>query len=158
MNIINIATKSGKKYGIGKLKAGDYQYEDRQYQFDYIPDELKDCIHIKTHGNDKMLSEDEECVTFEVDEPIDVYVLYPDKQPELPKWLEGFEPMRLKVTRIDSMCNNLKGYFGIYKKTFPKGIVTLYGCSPNKMLNEEWYVDSNGANYCMYSFGVKPVK
>lgn len=157
MDISNIKTASGKSYGLGKLATGDYQYEDRLYQFNYVPDELKEAIHIKTHGNDKMISEDQECFSFECDEDIEVYVLYPDKQPVLPKWLESYERMRMNVTRIDSMCDCLKGYFGIYKKVFPKGKITLYGCSPNKMLQEEWYVESNGTNYCMYSVALKPI-
>lgn len=155
MNIKNISSASGKAYEIGGFQTGAYQYEDRLYQFNYVPDELKGCLHIKTHGNDKLISEDDECVTFEIDEPAEIYVIYPDKQSELPKWLEGFERTRLKATRMDSLSDNLKGYFSLYKKTFPKGKVTLYGCSPDKMLEEEWYVQSLGANYCMYSVCVK---
>ncbi len=158
MNISNIRTASGKSYGFGKLTTGDYQYEDRLYQFNYVPDELKEALHIKTHGNDKLISEDQECFSFECDEDIEVYVIYPDKQPYLPKWLESYERMRMNVTRIDSMCDCLKGYFSIYKRVFPKGKITLYGCSPNKMLQEEWYVESNGANYCMYRVALKPIR
>ena len=157
MNISNIKTTSGKCYGISKLKSGDYQYEDRLYQFNYIPDELNGHIHIKTHGDDKLISEDHECFSFECDEDVEVYVIYPDKHPELPKWLESFARMRMNVTRFDSMPDNLKGYFSIYKKVYPKGKITLYGCSPKKMLQEEWYVTSMGANYCMYSVCVRPV-
>lgn len=156
MKIGNIKTSSGKPYGLGELKTGGYQYEDRLYQFNYVPDELKGVVHIKTHGNDKLISENAECFSFESDEDVDVYVLYPDKQPFLPKWLEDFERTRMNVTRIDSISDNLKGYFGVYKKTFPKGKITLNGCSPDKMLQEEWYVSSNGANYCMYSVCIKP--
>jgi len=155
MTIKNINAVSGKTYGMGKLLTGDYQYEDRLYQFDYVPDELKGCLHIKTQGNDKLISENEECFSFEIDEAADIYVLYPDKQPILPKWLENYEITRLKVTRLDSMCCNLKGCFSLYKKTFEKGKVIFYGCSPQKMLDEEWYVKSMGAGYCMYSVCVK---
>lgn len=158
MNISNIKATSEKCYGFGKLTRGDYQYEDRLYQFNYVPEELNGHIHIKTHGNDKLISEDHECLSFECDDDIEVYVLYPDKHPYLPKWLESYERMRMNVTRIDSMADNLKGYFSIYKKVFPKGKIILYGCSPNKMLQEEWYVDSMGANYCMYSVCLKPVR
>ena len=156
MNIYNLMTSSGKSYGIGILKSGDHQYEDRLYQFNYVPEELNGHIHIKTHGNDKMICENLECFSFDSDEDIEVYILYPDKQPNLPKWLQSYERMRMNVTRIDSMSDNLKGYFGIYKRVFPKGRITLYGCSPEKMLQEEWYMTSNGANYCMYSVCVRP--
>ncbi|WP_105614559.1 hypothetical protein [Vallitalea okinawensis] len=156
MNITKINASSGKHYGMGNLKRSDHQYQDRLYQFNYVPEELKGCVHIKTHGNDKLISEDHECFSFETDEAVEVYILYPDKQPYLPQWLEGYERMRMNVTRIDSIADNLKGYFSLYKKVFPKGKIVLYGCSPNKMLLEEWYVESNGANYCMYSVCLKP--
>ena len=158
MYIGNIVTESGQCYGIGKLKRGDYQYEDRLYQFNFIPDELNGCIHIKTHGNDKMTSEENECFSFDCDEDIEVYVLYPDKHPELPKWLESYERTRMNVTRFDSMPDNLKGYFSLYKKTFKKGKVIFYGCSPEKLLKEEWYAASMGTNYCMYSVCIKSIQ
>lgn len=157
MKISNIKTKSGKKYGISKLKHGFYQYEDRFYQFNYIPDKLKDSLHIKTYGNDKMISEEQECFSFECDEDIELYVIYPDKHPILPEWLKCYERMRMNITRTDSNPANLKGYFSLYKKVFKKGKVTLYGCSPQRMLGEEWYVETNGAGYCMYSVCVKPI-
>ncbi|MEL7604261.1 MAG: hypothetical protein AAGU77_13980 [Bacillota bacterium] len=154
--ISNLQSKSGKVYEIGRLSTGDYQYVDRLYQFDYIPEELRGCLHIKTHGNDKLIGEGEPCFSFETEEDVDVYVLYPDKQPVLPKWLEEFESMRLNVTRFDSVPSNLKGYFRLYRKRYTKGTVVLYGNSPACMLEQDWYVATNGANYCMYSVCVKP--
>ena len=155
--IINIITASGKNYAVSKLVQGDYQYEDRLYQFDYVPSELCGADHIKTHGNDKMFSEHEECFSFESDCDIEVYVIYPDIHKELPVWLESYERVRMNVTRMDSTASNLKGYFSLYKKVFHKGKIVLYGCSPEKMLAEEWYVESGGATYCMYSVCVKPL-
>jgi hypothetical protein len=156
VNISNIVASSRKVYGINKLQRGDIQYEDRLYQFNYVPDELKRCLHIKTCGDDKLISEDEECMRFEIDASADIYVLYPDKQPILPKWLQSYEQTRMKVTRMDSISDNLKGYFCLFRKTYLKGTVILYGCSPNAMLDEDWYVESMGANYCMYSVCIKP--
>ncbi len=155
--ISNLQSASGKVYEISKLVSGDHQYVDRLYQFDYVPEQLQGCLHIKTHGNDKLIHEADPCFSFETDEDIDVYILYPDKQPVLPKWLEDFEHMRLNVTRIDSMSSNLKGYFGIYRKSCKKGKVVLYGNSPSYMLEQDWYVKTNGANYCMYSVCIKPL-
>ncbi len=158
MKIQNIKTKSGKEYTINKLKSGYYQYEDRMYQFNYIPDELKGCIHIKTHGNDKMISENKECFIFECDRDIELYVIYPDKHFILPEWLKNYEKMRMNITRMDSNPANLKGYFSLYKTVFTKGKVTLYGCSPVEMLEEEWYLKTYGAGYCMYSVCLKNVE
>lgn len=156
MNLSELTAASGKQYGLGKLESGDYQYEDRLYQFNSVPDELCGLLHIKTHGNDKLISENLECFSFLCDEDIEVYVLYPDKQPYLPKWLESYERMRMNVTRIDTRADNLKGYFGVYKKILPKGKVILNGCSSEKILQEDWYRETKGVNYCMYSVCIKP--
>lgn len=156
MEIRNLQAASGKTYGIGRLTRGDYQYEDRLYQFDYIPDELNGQLHIKTHGNDKLIPEDQACLTFECAEPVEVFVLYPDKQPCLPRWLQSWERRRLNVTRQDSQPDNLKGFFSIFSKIYPAGQVALGGNSPAGMLQQDWYVESMGANYCMYSVCVKP--
>ena len=102
MEISNMKTTSGKCYGIGRLKYGDYQYEDRLYQFNYVPEELKGELHIKTRGDDKLIGEDRECFSFECDEDIEVYVIYPDKHPEVPKWLEDYERMRMNVYKRKS--------------------------------------------------------
>ncbi|QQO10395.1 hypothetical protein [Breznakiella homolactica] len=154
--ISNLCTASGKIYEIGKLVPSHHQYVDRLYQFDYVPDELSGCLHIKTHGDDKMINEDEVCFSFDSDQDIDVFILYPDKQPFLPKWLIEFERKRMNVTRMDSMASNLKGYFSIYKKQYKKGPVVLFGNSPSSMLAQNWYVETKGANYCMYSVCIKP--
>lgn len=63
---------SGKEYQIGELKTGYHQYVDRLYQLDYGPEELYGCIHIITYGHDKMISEVDECVSLEVDRPVDL--------------------------------------------------------------------------------------
>lgn len=81
------ATASGKEYGTNRLMTGELQYMDRLYQFAYIPDELSGCLHIMTHGWDKMICEDDWCFTLETDRPCEVYILYPDKQPALPNWM-----------------------------------------------------------------------
>ncbi|GEM_PF-1967128 len=153
--VTNLKPVSGKSYGLNKLIPGEYQYMDRSYLFNYIPEELIGTVHIKTCGNDKLISENDTCVSFDVDCDVEVYVLFGDKWPEIPRWLNQFERVRLNVTRQDSRSDNLKGYFSLYRKVFPKGTITLYGCSPVEMLREEWFVKSMGANYCMYTIAVK---
>jgi len=158
MKIYNLIAASRKKYETGLLLPGQHQYVDRRYRFNYVPDELMGCFHIQTHGNDKLISEDDECLSFQCNEDIEVYVLYADKHPFLPEWLESFERTRMNITRKDSSADNLKGYFGVYKKIFCKGEVKLYGCSHKNMLAQDWYIETYGMNYCMYSVCVKPYK
>lgn len=153
--IENLKSISGKEYGVNTLIQGEYQYMDRSYQFNYIPEEINGLTHIKTCGNDKLISEKDVCLSFDVNCEVDVFILFGDKFPTVPEWLNQFEQMRLNVTRQDSKIDNLKGYFSLYRKTFPKGTVTLYGCSPFEMLEKDWYVNSMGANYCMYTIAIK---
>ena len=148
------STASGKEYGISKLESGYHQYMDRAYQFDYIPDSIRGCVHIMTCGSDKMFDEHKPCFTITCDHPCDVYVLYADKQPVLPEWLHDYERMRMNVTRLDTMCDCLKGYFSLYKKSFPAGDITFYGNSPSDMLKLDWYCDTRGTNYCMYTVAI----
>jgi len=157
LKIININSTSGKQYALNKLVPGEYQYEDRHYQFNYIPDALKGCSHIKTHGNDKLINENDVCLTFEVNHPVNVFVLYADKFPVLPKWLGEYERTRYNITREDSTPGTLRGYFSLYKKQFVKGKITLFGCSQKAMLDEEWFVNSGGMNYYMYTIAVKKI-
>ena len=149
ISIIN--TASGRTYQIGKLHSGHHQYMDRLYQFAYVPEDLSGCPHIMTCGSDKMIPEDQPCFSIQVSRPCDVYVLYPDKQPVLPKWLEEYERVRKNVTRMDSYFVTLKGYFSLYKKSFPAGEITFMGNSPRTMLAQDWYAESRGTDYCMYS-------
>lgn len=149
--IHNLKSSSGKKYTLDRLARGAHQYNDRDYQFEYIPEPLRGCAHIKTCGNDKMQPETAPCLSFESDTPLVVAVLYPDKQPVLPGWLAAFERPRLNVTRFDSDASNLKGYFSVYCKRFSAGRVELPGNSPLAMLENEDYLRTGGANYCMYT-------
>ena len=144
-----------KKYRIGNFVPGELQYADRDYIFEYIPEELQGCQSIVTYGSDKMIGEDQPCFSIVSDTECDVYVLYPDKQPVIPEWLTSFERTRMNVTRTDSNATTLKGYFSLFKKHFSAGEITFYGNSPNEMLTNKEYVESRGTNYCMYSVVIK---
>lgn len=85
MEIRDLITASGALYGIDQLNQGKYQYMDREYCFNYVPDELKDSLHIKTCGHDKLIRETDICFSLQCDSDIEVYVLYADKFPMLPK-------------------------------------------------------------------------
>ena len=151
------AVASGKEYRLDTLAPGHLQYMDRLYEFSYVPEQLRGCTHIRTCGDDKMIGEEDWCFTVETDRAYDVYVLYPDKQPVLPRWLETYRRVRMTVTRVDSMAFNLKGYFSCYHRRFEPGEIRFYGNSPSAMLAEEWYVASRGNTYCMYSVAMKEV-
>lgn len=155
LEIKDLKSASGKLYGLNTLIKGEYQYMDRSYQFNYIPKELEGVVHIKTCGDDKLISENDTCVSFNINCDADIFILYADKFPIIPNWLNEFERVRLNVTRQDSRISDLKGYFSLFRKTFRNGTVTLYGCSSCEMLKKDWFVQSSGGGYCMYSIAVK---
>ena len=149
--ISNLIAESGKDYAVNKFEPNEFQYMDRDYKFEYIPQELRGAFHIKTCGNDKLISEHEKCISFDVDRDVDVYILFADKFPCIPEWLKEFTRIRMNVTRQDTRHDTLKGYFSLFKKAFSKGCISLNGCSPEQMLQHEWFVKSGGCNYCMYT-------
>lgn len=153
--IYNLQAVSGAQYEIDTLKRDRQPYIDRDYRFLFVPDELNGLPLVKTCGNDKLLSEREPCFSFHSDTDVSVYVLFADKFPVVPSWLEQFDRLRLNVTRYDSNPENLKGYYSVYRRNFPKGIITLNGCSPDALLKQAWYIDSIVNNYCMYAVCVK---
>ena len=98
MNSIKIVNvESGREYSVGKLLPNELQYMDRDYIFNYIPEELKGFVHIRTCGNDKLIPENEPCFTMKAEHDVDIYILYPDKQPVIPKWLESFERLKTDI-------------------------------------------------------------
>lgn len=158
IKITNLVATSGKEYGINELLPNGKQYMDRDYTFNYIPDELKGCTHILTCGNDKLTDEKDLCLSFTVDAPVEVNILFADKFPTIPIWLNDFERVRLNVTRSDSDPSNLRGYFSIYRKRYPKGEIQLFGCSPSYFLKKDWFVESLGFTYCMYTIALKRIE
>jgi len=158
VKIRNLIAASGKEYGINQIEKGGSQYMDRDYLFNWIPDELSGSTHILTCGNDKLIDENDLCLSFEVDEPVDVYILFADKFPIIPGWLKEYKRLRLNITRDDSDPSNLRGYFGVYMKSFDEGKIELNGCSPSSFLKKEWFVESLGFTYCMYTVVLKKMR
>ena len=151
-------TASGRFYGMSAFAPGNRQYMDREYRFSYIPEELNGLQLIMTCGKDKMIPENKWCFTLLSDHPCDVYVIFADKHPYLPIWLAEFTHMRMNVTRTDSDPQTLKGYFSVYKKTFPAGEVRFGGNSSLNLLARTSYIETRGTDYCMYSVVVKELE
>jgi hypothetical protein len=155
--ISHLRTASGLEYLIDYdgIEAGKLQYVDRNYKFDYVPDIVWGCPHIRTHGNDKKINENDPCFSFDVAVPITVFCVYSDKLRELPNWMFDFIDTREKVTRTDSNTSTLKGIFTLFKKDFEPGTITLKGNLSSIMAKDADYLDMEGMNYCMYSVVLK---
>lgn len=158
LRITELQAASGKAYvvGEGEFLPGSLQYIDRDYTFDYMPQVLKGATKIKTAGDDKMIAEDQVCLSFRVNVPVTVYVVYGDKLRILPSWLQQWTNSRYKVTRKDSNPTTLKGLFTLYAHDFPPGIVTLKGNLSKAMAEDEEFRRMKGSTFCMYSVVVVP--
>ena len=158
LKITDLKAASGKAYVVceGDFLPGSGQYIDRDYTLDYLPQILKGATKIKTAGNDKMILEDQVCLSFRVNVPVTVYVVYGDKLRVLPNWLQQWTNTRYKVTRKDSNSTTLKGLFTLLAKDFPAGVVTLNGNLSKQMAEDEEFKRMKGGTFCMYSVVVAP--
>lgn len=158
LKITDLRAASGKVY-VAEEKGfapGALQYIDRDYTFDYVPQILKGATKIKTAGNDKLIPEDQVCLSFQVNVPVTVYVVYGDKLRILPDWLAKWTDTRYKVTRKDTEPKTLKGIFSLFSKDFPAGQVTLHGNLSKRMAEDEEFRRMKGGTFCMYSVVVVP--
>ena len=158
LKITELKAASGKAYVVceGDFLPNTGQYIDRDYTFDYLPKVLKVATKIKTAGNDKMILEDQVCLSFRVNIPVTVYVVYGDKLRVLPNWLQQWTNTRYKVTRKDANPTTLKGIFTLLAKDFPSGVVTLNGNLSKQMAEDEEFKNMKGSTFCMYSVIVAP--
>ncbi|MFA6561310.1 MAG: hypothetical protein WCV00_05325 [Verrucomicrobiia bacterium] len=130
------------------------QYIDRDYTFNFIPAFLKGQTLIRTAGNDKSILEDQPCLSFRANVPVTVYVLYGDKLRILPDWLRQFTDTRWKVTRKDTNAATLKGFFTLFSKEFPAGVISLNGNLSKQMAEDAEFKRLKGSTFCMYSIVV----
>ena len=154
--VSDLVVASGKQYAIqpGGFVPGAQQYVDRDYTFDYIPEIALGHTYIRTAGNDKMIDENDLCLSFRVNTPVTVFVVYADKLRALPCWLQDFRDTREKVTRTDSNTSTLKGIFTLFAKDFDPGIIALNGNLSRTMAGDSAF-RSSGMGYCMYTVVVK---
>jgi len=156
VQITQLEAASSKAYALGEFARGAKQYIDRDYTFEYVPQFLRGQTAIHTAGNDKPIDERQPCLSFVVDRPVTVYIVYSDKLRVLPRWLQAWENTRWKVTRPDASAVTLKGLFTLYAKNFPAGRITLNGNLSPQMAADAEYRRLGGGTYCMYSVVVAP--
>ena len=149
--ITDLTAASGKEYLVGSFAPNALQYVDREYVFDYVPESLEGKPHIRTAGDDKMIDENDPCLSFRVNMPVTVYIVYADKLRVLPRWLEDFADTREKVTRDDSDTTTLKGIFTLFARDFNLGQIVLNGNLSEEMRSDPLFMARGGGTYCMYS-------
>ena len=127
--IINIVSKTGKRYELGTLSKGITYYTDREYTITSVPSICTNAALIKTANDDK-LNTSSAVVSFKLSAAAVVYVAYDPRGTVLPAWLAGWKKLTDKVGIDDPKVAS----FNLYSKNYPTGDVTLGGnlASPAK--------------------------
>ncbi len=121
LEITNLQVQSGKAYVVGPdgLLNGALTYIDRSYTFTTIPPTLTNTTYIQTGNNDKS-STGSSFMSFDVNQPVTVYVAHDDRITPKPTWLNSF-------TNTGDILITSDTDFEIYSQTFPTGTINLGG-------------------------------
>ena len=120
VTISDLTVASGKPYIVARpLSSGQRVYIDRNFTYTSIPPRLEGIDFIQTANDDKA-SIRESFLTFVVDEPVTVFVLYDSRATFFPLWLSTWALQSTQVTTTDVPLR-------IFAKNFPQGRVTLGG-------------------------------
>ncbi|MGB0910005.1 MAG: PQQ-dependent sugar dehydrogenase [Nitrospirales bacterium] len=128
--IENIMVGSGAVYTMMALEAGALMYTDRPYTFESpIPVSLVGQQAIRTANNDKTSSTgDPAFLQFEVNQAVDVYVLYTQEGTTLePDWLNASQGWELQGVTVPSSLGGLERHRVVRKQAFPAGTIRLPG-------------------------------
>ncbi len=121
LEITNMQVQSGEAYVVfpDGLLPNSLPYIDRTYLFTTIPAPLTSTTYIQTANNDKN-STGSTLVSFDVNQPVTVYVSHDDRISPKPAWLNSFTPTGGTLITSDTD-------FDLYSQTFPAGTINLGG-------------------------------
>ena len=122
--VSNLSAASGKNYSVmpNGLTEGALQYVDRNFPITSVPGSLQNATYIKTANDDKLDTRNP-FLTFDVSEPVVIYVALDDRLSQ-PSWMvtAGFED-----SLLDLAAEGTQGLFSLYHRQFPAGTVSLGG-------------------------------
>ena len=120
---LTVTSSHGASYSVqyGALAVGMNQYGDASNTFTTIPSPYLGATFIRTAEADAT-STGSNLLSFTVNEPVTVYILYSDGYTTKPTWLNGF-------TDTGNNIVTTKATFSVYSKTFTAGTITLGGNS-----------------------------
>ncbi len=120
LEITNISVSTGEPYVVDdSLDVGDDLYIDRGYDYGDIGS-YAGLKHIQTANDDKRVST-ETHLSFDVNRPVTVYVLYDVRGTSLPDWMSGWtDTGGTIIVRGDADHH-------VYSKSFPAGTIVLGG-------------------------------
>jgi hypothetical protein len=139
LTISNLTVASGQPYVVpaSGLQAGDLVYIDRAYTFTTVPASVQGAAYIQTANDDKAATT-AAFLSFEVNQPVIVYVAHDSRIITKPAWLSTFTN-----TGQDLTLSGHADPFRLFAQSFPAGTITLGG-------------NTSGGGFSMYSVIVKP--
>ncbi|MDA1304521.1 MAG: DNRLRE domain-containing protein [Nitrospirae bacterium] len=119
--ITNLTTGSGRTYQVipDGLQIGATVYIDRSFTYSTIPGSLQGATYIQTANADKS-SQGPSFFSFDVNQPVTVYVGHDQRITDTPVWVSAF--VLSGETWVSSDTT-----FTVYTQTFPVGPVVLGG-------------------------------
>lgn len=123
--ITNLNVASGKLYQVVKdgLQNGEQPYIDRSFTFTNIPAQILGATYIQTANNDKGATNNS-FLTFNVTQPVTVYISRDTRNSNNPTWLNSFSPTGWTLQTSDAS-------FDVFSKSYPAGQVVLGGNEGN---------------------------
>ncbi|MFQ5584571.1 MAG: T9SS type A sorting domain-containing protein, partial [Calditrichia bacterium] len=133
MIISNINVASGRNYIIeNNLQIGEMAYIDRNYTYQNIPSSLNSNDYIRTANDDK-LSQGIQFLSFDVNQPVTVYVCHDNRYELKPDWLMQFSNTQQSIYVGSAVMT-------VFGKDFPAGTITLGGnVHPQETENNNMY-------------------
>jgi hypothetical protein len=131
---LGISGTQPSTYEWGKLAVGEGVYVDRDYTYSGVPTAYTGLDYLRTSNDDKFVS-GAGSVSFEVNQPVVMYVGYDTRNMVLPSWLQGWTDTGDELTTTD-------GTLHLYAASYTAGTVSLGG---NEMGNSMYVVLMKGA-------------
>jgi hypothetical protein len=123
--IHNIRAKSGRRLIACRLHEDNAYYIDRDYRVAGLSNGLTGLTWIRTANADSGAT-DEVFLSFDVSEPVELFIAYDGRATAFPNWLlRDFEPRPELQVKTDEEASPLV----VFAKSFPAGRITLGGNS-----------------------------
>jgi HEAT repeat protein len=119
---LKVAAKGTYRVHRAGLKKGASWATDRQYVFTEVPAGLVGVTYIETVMNHRSVSAQPDFMTFQVPQPVEVFVGFDNRCSKLPDWLQGWERTKQAIRATTDTCHLV-----LYRKSFPAGVVTIGG-------------------------------
>jgi len=125
LKISNVTVTSGRTYQVipNGLQPGAALYIDRAYTYTTVPTTLANATYLQTANNDKS-STGASFLSFEVNQPVTVYVAHDTGITPKPAWLATFTPTGEALVTTNTPSDL---FLDLFSRSFPAGPITLGG-------------------------------